>query len=482
MWDFNVRRGPRLSLRLPTAGSIPRSRTAATPARVGIRTITKPLISSSTARMSRTSSSAPADGNPGAYYDPTGTANDWRFQYGDVIPLSWNVNNKDLFLKRLAPRLSGGDPATDPEAFANATYFNDNRVASETYLRVKDLTQKPLIPNGSTPLGNTSRASATGTKAARRVPAHATARPAGTTCRGKRFFVGVPEEVHHLPHRRRSDLQQRPLRLRRRPRRHRRRRRRRLDLRRRLRRSDRNQHPQLHGGERRHRPPDSSAEQTGPDRCLDRHPVPGARRGLRVAHGRRARCKPTPPTRSSFRASRPSPTKDSGRAGWTPSSSRCLSMTRGGLIAPLSAMPLQRRAVPLGRRRRSVGLLRRLRHLQPAGPAAPGAEHRRRRCRCQSSLRRRRAATRHGRERASGGLYAVQRARKPQAVLISGHQLPEVPDLWTGMGINYIVGNTASETAADDRANAIIVRTCSRRKARSRLPTRLCPAIPSPRR
>ncbi len=97
------------------------------------------------------------DGNPGPYYDPTGTTNDWRFQYGDVIPLSWTMSNKDLFLNRLAPRLNGGDPASDPEAFANATYFNDNRVGAETYLRVKNLNQKPLIPNGSTPLGNTLR-------------------------------------------------------------------------------------------------------------------------------------------------------------------------------------------------------------------------------------------------------------------------------------------------------------------------------------
>jgi hypothetical protein len=95
----------------------------------------------------------PNDGNPTKYFDPTGTTEDWRFEYGDFVPLSWTVSNKDILLKRLAPRLNGGDPATDPEAFANATYLADNRVSGENYLRIKTVNQKPLVPNGSTPLG-----------------------------------------------------------------------------------------------------------------------------------------------------------------------------------------------------------------------------------------------------------------------------------------------------------------------------------------
>ncbi len=95
--------------------------------------------------------------NPAAYYNPTGTANDWRFEYGDFVPLSWTLSNKDQLLNRLAPRLNGGDPATDPEAFGNATYLKDLRDGAETFLRVKDLSYKPLIPSGSTPLGNSLR-------------------------------------------------------------------------------------------------------------------------------------------------------------------------------------------------------------------------------------------------------------------------------------------------------------------------------------
>lgn len=90
-------------------------------------------------------------------FDPPGTASDWRFQLGDVIPLVWTQSNKDLVLNRLAARLNGGDPATDPEAFANATYLNDNRSGGDTFLRYKNSNQKSLFPNGSTPLGYTLR-------------------------------------------------------------------------------------------------------------------------------------------------------------------------------------------------------------------------------------------------------------------------------------------------------------------------------------
>lgn len=81
---------------------------------------------------------------------PGANAND--FDYGDVIPMDWLQNNKLDVLNRLAPRLNGGDPATDPEAFAVATYLEDSRVGSRQFLRAKSEAQKPLVPNGSTPL------------------------------------------------------------------------------------------------------------------------------------------------------------------------------------------------------------------------------------------------------------------------------------------------------------------------------------------
>ena len=75
------------------------------------------------------------------------------FRYGDVVPLDWNQSNKKILLDRLAPRLGGGDPTLDPEAFGDATYLNDFRSGSDQFLRLRDSTEKSLVPNGSTPLG-----------------------------------------------------------------------------------------------------------------------------------------------------------------------------------------------------------------------------------------------------------------------------------------------------------------------------------------
>lgn len=81
------------------------------------------------------------------------TGDPYRFTYGDVVPLDWERKNKDRLLNRLAPRLNGGDPATDPEAFAVATYLENDRTGSRQFLRALNDAQKPLVPNGSTPLG-----------------------------------------------------------------------------------------------------------------------------------------------------------------------------------------------------------------------------------------------------------------------------------------------------------------------------------------
>ncbi len=114
-------------------------------------------IQSNIKRRTATTATGTLDGNPVPYFVPTGTdaAQAWRFQYGDIIPLSWVSQNTQLVLNRLAPRMPPGAlSASDPEAFANATYLKDLRVGSENYLQVKDSTQKPLIPTGSTPLYN----------------------------------------------------------------------------------------------------------------------------------------------------------------------------------------------------------------------------------------------------------------------------------------------------------------------------------------
>jgi hypothetical protein len=78
-----------------------------------------------------------------------------RFDYGDVIPLDWLSDNKLAILNRLAPRLNGAAASTDPEAFANATYLANSQSGTETFLRLANTNQRMLIPNGSTPIGYT---------------------------------------------------------------------------------------------------------------------------------------------------------------------------------------------------------------------------------------------------------------------------------------------------------------------------------------
>jgi hypothetical protein len=72
-----------------------------------------------------------------------------------VLPLDWHDNGDNMtnIMNRLAPRLNGADPAGDPEAFAAATYLNDHRSGTDTFLRLRNESLRPLFPNGSTPLG-----------------------------------------------------------------------------------------------------------------------------------------------------------------------------------------------------------------------------------------------------------------------------------------------------------------------------------------
>ncbi|HEY0511176.1 MAG TPA: PilC/PilY family type IV pilus protein [Thermoanaerobaculia bacterium] len=72
------------------------------------------------------------------------------FTVGDVIPLDWKTDHKTDVLKRLAPNYVDGNTVPD---FRVGHYFKDNRSGSETFLRLKDDNQRPLISSGSTPIG-----------------------------------------------------------------------------------------------------------------------------------------------------------------------------------------------------------------------------------------------------------------------------------------------------------------------------------------
>lgn len=72
------------------------------------------------------------------------------FSIGDVIPLDWTTDHKADILKRLAPNYV--DSTTVPN-YKIAPYLADSRSGAETFLRLKDTNQRPLIANGSTPLG-----------------------------------------------------------------------------------------------------------------------------------------------------------------------------------------------------------------------------------------------------------------------------------------------------------------------------------------
>jgi Tfp pilus tip-associated adhesin PilY1 len=83
--------------------------------------------------------------------DPRGTS----FTVGDMIPLDWKTDHKVDILKRLAPNYVDGTTVPD---FRVATYLKDNRSGAETFLRLKDESQRPIISSGSTPLGATLQA------------------------------------------------------------------------------------------------------------------------------------------------------------------------------------------------------------------------------------------------------------------------------------------------------------------------------------
>ena len=104
--------------------------------------------------------------------DDNGSNDTDVFDTGDLIPLDWNTDHKADVLARLAPGTVGGQPY-----FGTAAYFNDDRKGTctndasecfkdtdctgsatcsnrESVLRLKDEARRPILSDGSTPLGN----------------------------------------------------------------------------------------------------------------------------------------------------------------------------------------------------------------------------------------------------------------------------------------------------------------------------------------
>ena len=73
---------------------------------------------------------------------------------GDMIPLDWRADHSLEIQRRLAPNIRT-NPAAIPD-FRQATYFNNDRTGSDTFLKLKNSTQnlRPLMAEGSTPLAN----------------------------------------------------------------------------------------------------------------------------------------------------------------------------------------------------------------------------------------------------------------------------------------------------------------------------------------
>lgn len=83
---------------------------------------------------------------------PTTTAPSFspHLDRGDMLPLDWNATNHQDLLDRLAPNRLLGETTPD---FRVARYFQDRQSGSERFVRLKNNNVRPMVPNGSTPLG-----------------------------------------------------------------------------------------------------------------------------------------------------------------------------------------------------------------------------------------------------------------------------------------------------------------------------------------
>ena len=183
--------------------------------RLGTRTRTSPPTSTRTACRRRISSEVPPATRSRQPACPTSSprarSHAWRFQYGDFIPLSWTFEQQAVAPQSARAAVERRRPRDDPEAFANATYLQDNRVGG----------RRLPAPQGS------HRRSRSFRPARRRsAPALVSFRnwykgctSSTDACNGvdrlgrlrgvERLLLGLPAQVRPRPHRRRRDLRRR---------------------------------------------------------------------------------------------------------------------------------------------------------------------------------------------------------------------------------------------------------------------------------
>jgi hypothetical protein len=72
------------------------------------------------------------------------------FTLGDVIPQDWRSDHRSTVQQRLSPNGIASPAAPD---FRISSYLQDRPAGAETFLRLKDANQRPLIASGASPLG-----------------------------------------------------------------------------------------------------------------------------------------------------------------------------------------------------------------------------------------------------------------------------------------------------------------------------------------
>lgn len=74
------------------------------------------------------------------------------FTVGDMIPFDWNDPHKEDILARIAPNLAA-DPLAAPD-FRTSALFQAQPLPGQPIRRLQDEAVRPLLPHGSSPLGN----------------------------------------------------------------------------------------------------------------------------------------------------------------------------------------------------------------------------------------------------------------------------------------------------------------------------------------